>query len=342
MATKVFQYVKGAAIPSAQSYELWKVRTEEKDGETVVHPITNSPIETQKIKHELEIVGSIGSKGFPDEQSMVMESKGNEVYSPAAGIAPVRDLTDKGYKYYIRFEGHLNIATHFGTSTGVPFQGSVKLWFDSPEVVNGLSVELVFEGKSLYLKANVTDAYYGTDMIKIFNDVGDTSQFISAGIKDITAFGANNNYRRTDPILIDDLTDNILVSTSPLKYACVGPFQDDNSSVDKIIFYDNISLSSWRKGLRYSAFKKAYLSSAELKVLRDDNAPNAKYVVFCSRPGTDGSGEDFVSLGGIYFLLTGNDEINDKDKLAVIAKGDNVFFSDSPFSNAEPYNKIDS
>lgn len=337
MATKVFQYVKGNAVPNAQSYDLYK-KTD--TGYKIVAG--------QQILHQLEIVGSIGSGGFPDEMEHMTEGVAGaqyDTYRPLTSVTPIRDLTTEGHKYYIRFSGSMNIDTYYGVSRGVPFQGDCRMWFNSPDEITDLEIQGLRHGEdnALYLMTNKTDAYGNANGIKVFNDVGD--QFISAGIvgEELLVYGADSRYRRTDPILIDDLTNNLLASTDPLQYACVGPFQNDNAAVDKILFYDNLSFSSFRKGLRFSSFNTSYVTIEKLKELRDTHASGAKYVVFCSKPGASGQGvQDFVSLGGIYFMLTGNEDVNNGDVLVVQAIGDKVFFDDSPYSNEATYNKIDS
>lgn len=336
MATKVFQYVKGDAVANAQSYTLYK-KTSSGD---------YSEVEGQQILHKLEIAGSIGNKGMPEEFGTMIQKDSDSIWRPLYAVTPIRDLTTEGYKYYIRFKGSMDIDTYYGTSRGVSFQGDCRMWFDSPDEIKDLEITGLTLGddNAIYLVTNKTDSY-GNKNVNVFADIGERNKYIGASIvnEDFNVYGADYRYRRTDPILIDDLTDNLLASTNPLSYACAGPFKNDNSSATKIMFYDNLTLSSYKTGLHWKDFATKYVTAAQLKTLRDNNAKGAQYVIFCSQPGDGGDiTDDFVSLGGIYFMLTGNSKVEDKDVLVVKAHGDKVFFDDSPYSNEETYNAVDS
>lgn len=328
MAT--FYYVKGDAVPNAQAYELWKGTTKTEDGKEVFVPTGSAPIETQQILQQLQIVGAIGDNGNPAEEKIDFMT-GYE-----KNITPITKLTENGYVYYVRVTGFMDVRTEMSSFSGVPFQGTI--YFNSPSAVNikvtGLqysSADKAIQVVTNYGNANVYDVDFSDTIVSSLQIVSGT--FL---------YGANTAWRRTDFIPISELTDNMRVPGEN-RYVCVGPFGNDPSTIGgyKIAFYMGMSHSTFIKGLRWEDFQEGYINVENLIGLRDEYAKNAKYVIFCSSPNNyEGYGNnDFVSLGGIHFLLTGNDKFTDGEevRLAVKAKGDGTFFSDSPFSNAETY-----
>ncbi|MBR5594044.1 MAG: hypothetical protein IKW46_08230 [Bacteroidaceae bacterium] len=329
MAT--FYYVKGEPVTNAQAYELWKGTTKTENGKEVFVPSGDAPLETQQILQQLQIVGSIGDNGNPAEEELVT----NE--NVVKNIAPITKLTENGYVYYVRVTGFLNVKTSMSSFSGVPFQGTV--YFNTPSAVDFkvTGLEYSAKDKAIQVKTNYGNAnVYNVD----FGDAIISQLLIDNGT--IRFYSANTASRRTDFIPITELTDHLRIPGEN-NYACVGPFGNGVNAIGgyKIAFYTGMSHSTFIKGLRWEDFQEAYLNAEYIQGLVEEYAPNAKYVIFSSSPTNHSTygDNDFVSLGGIHFLLTGSDKFTDGEavKLAVKAKGDGTFFSDSPFSNAEPY-----
>ena len=171
--------------------------------------------------------------------------------------------------------------------------------------------------------------------------------------------GADGNYRRSDYIPMDCLTNDLKNGD---EYACFGVISAPDAYAApyyKIAFYN--SDLSFRDGVTYKQlldkfkdkdgnYTKPYLTVEDIKGLTN-NSTEPTYVMFCSEynPGAvDISGwgtRDIVSVGGFYFPLlephvdmykgTGDDDyaLKDGDYLFAQATADGVFFKSSVWSD---------
>lgn len=350
MAT--FYYVKGKPgyeyVQNAQAYELWKGTKKTENGVDVFVPSGTNPIETQQILQQLQIVGSIGANGNPAERKIsVSLNIGHD-------IVPITKLTPDGYVYYVKADGHFDMLTSMSHVKNAPFKGTFYFQTSTPIQLKAKKLMYSQSDKAIQLVADVgylqADGKTYTTAVEIKTNVWDVDlgdaiiQNIYPVDGGLFLYGAHTEYRRTDFIPIDALTDNLIYAGSNGGYntACVGPFQPDGNAIGgfKIAFYSGMSHSTFKKGLTWSDFQEGYLTAEYIKELRDENASGAKYVIFSSQLGSPGGEkQDFVSLGGINFLLTGNNNFTNGETvvLGVKAKGDGKFFSDSEFSNPEVY-----
>ena len=363
MATKVLQYVKGTQgneyVPNAQGYELWKGTVQ--DNKFV--PSGDAPLATQIINQQLVIPGAIGENGRLAEYNQLLSSGAKK------SVTPITELTETGYKYYIRFSGLLDITSEYGPLTGVSFGG--RLYLSSASVISDLSIPAAGSQQFRLDKDNTDESKRGIYLITSAGDVKVLDKYDFTGpiglVLDgnaVTVHSAHESYRRTDFIKISDLTDNLMIlpviSGQVPEFACVGPFTPKSNDIEayKIAFYDSMNYSSFKGGMKWDDFQTNYVKLEELIGYRDGDsefagvAPGAEYVIFSSSIVNYGTNEgeddaipgerrgDFVSVGGINFLLTGNEAFKSGDILAVKAKGDGTFFSDSAFSNAVTYTPV--
>lgn len=370
MAT--YYYVKGDPVQNAQGYELWKgsKKTENVEGQNieVFVPSDNGKIETQEILKQLVIPGAIGENGKPAERSQTCFL--NDIKT----VYPVTELTEEGYVHYVRVSGHMNIHSEMAPIMHVPFQG--KYYIDKSYIVDnngkfspvefmatGLSVKKP-EGAtkaSIYLSAILLGGISNLDIkqdIKVYGDIDridnlyveiDSSLTPMGDVEyDYVLYSAHEDYRRTDFIPIEGLTDHLrghVFDPENPYYYCVGAFHNDGNAIGayKIAFYDGMAYSTFKAGLRWNEtdFQYPYLTKREIENIRNDEAPDAKYVIFSSsRLNEEGEEDDndFVSVGGVSFMLTNNAQVQAGDILGVKAKGDGTFFADSDFSNPVTYN----
>ncbi len=326
---KIF-YVSGDAVQNAKAYRLAK-----KTGSTYV----DIPPD-QAILRPLTIPGAIGEDGSPAEYETELKKGQSTTFTP------MTKLGEGGYKYYIRVQGTMSVETSGGRMDNVPFQGTKY-------IDNGSEVSISFSSETLKATTSGDKGIFLTTSIgdiKVYDLSTFTGTIYSAKITSINAsgeyaikvFASPTGFRRTDFIKIDDLTDNLLKpNTNPPEYYCAGAFSPTASLAGyKIAFYRSMSHSSFKAGLTYSEIGDTFIDVDTLKGWRDDVAAGAEYVIFSSsQTNVSGAGEDFVSIGAVYFLLTGEygKEITSATELAVKAIGDGVFYTDSEYSNTVTY-----
>lgn len=324
MAT--FYYAKGDPVKNAEGYRLLKKQS---DG-------SYSEVKTQQIKQQLIIPGAIGLNGSPAEFLTICNQ------GISASVIPITKLTTNGYVYYIKVSGLMDVITEDSHLVDVPFEGTLNT-LTSYAAVDFVANGLKYSNGYIYLTTNLGDIQVS------YVDLGDSivsSLQIVDGI--VNVYSAQIPYYRTDFISIDSLTDHLRdpdsADPSNPMYYCAGPFKDDANALSgyKIAFYSGMSYSTFIKGLDWDDFQETFLSVEFLQDLVAEYATNAKYVMFCSSTtnyshfeDTDYEGKDFVSLGGINFLLDGYTPASG-DKFVVQAIGDGKFFADSDYSNEIP------
>lgn len=327
---QTFQYIKGNKVKNAVRYKLFKKSND-----------TYYDVATQEILQIMDIAGTIGSNGSPAETASICPSDGSVT------ITPITKTTGDGRVHYIKVSGEMRVTMDdtIGSLPGnemtyeVPFEGTLNV-SSSAATSFSYTTAMTKKGTGIYLTTSLGD-------IKVY-EIGTTiidSVEVYGG--SILVYGAHTQYRRTDFIPIESLTDD-------LYNACVGVFARDEQEIlaYKIAFYSEIGYSTFLKGVTYADIVtkfgagKQYLTVAEIKQLAEDT-PTAKYVIFSSHTGTgvEDSNSDYVSIGNIYFpLFRGYDALSGDGPHTLVVKaiGDGTFFADSEYSEPVTYTKVSS
>lgn len=370
----IFQFVKGPQIKNATGYVLGKRHPTDNKTEENIHPIGH-----KDVQQKLEIVGAIGAGGVPAEKVENMVSG----VTVSGGASPVTRLGDNGYEYYYRIDGILDVViTPPGNGTqlplpdriqGVPFNTIVKvpdegLRYYKIDWNSPLSVPI---GKNeIYLNISFGASLSTPEItrVKIYDASALPSGTLISNVSlgkiegydtpSVRVSGADGNYRRSDYIPLDCLTNDLKNGD---EYACFGVISAPNDYAApyyKIAFYN--SDLSFRTGVTYSDlldkfhdedgnYTKPYLTVEDIKQFTISSSEPI-YVMFCSEynPGAvDISGwgtRDVVSVGGFYFPLLEPhvsmakgteyevDALNDGDYLFAQSTADGVFFKTSIWS----------
>lgn len=347
---QTLQYVKGDAVANAQEYELHRGIIEGGKFET------KGIVDSYQILRQLHIKGAISDQGTPAERPVVVDI-GNFIE-----VTPITKFTKDGYVYYIRFAGMMEVSIQEGDRfTGISFDAVYELpdyFFETPQASTSVVVKIdslnaltnggVDESGNGIIKLSF---WIGADQNSIINvsvPVGTYGKytFYSAKLADApTIYEGYDEYRCSDIIPIEDLTDNLLIpgtvsDEGDLVFSCVGPFGQTPNGMPgyKVAFYASPiqSKGSFCGGYRFGSgdgtFGSNYLNVNDIKQMANSVNSAAKYVMFCSSPFFGSKPvEDFVSLGKIIFMLNGRPSLESGDVLAVKAIGDGVFFSDSPY-----------
>lgn len=330
---RTYQYIKGNKVENALGYKLWKVNVElGTDGKYKVVDNSAIQLETRGLTIPMSIYGQISRAGVPAEKS-------HSLHNAGTSVIPNVKPSPSGYVYYLRVAGKMNLKLTDGTTrTKVSFSGIIDNLTSQVPVTIATKKEkggiyLADNGKSVYLETTLGD-------VKVY----DLKQYSATEVAfyDILlyVYGAHEDYKRTDFIPIDSLTDD-------LDGYCVGAFSASSGLEGlyyKVAFYETLDYSSFVVGAVFGdkdgiEINKEYLTVQDVKNIltnyTTDWQEKAKYVIFCSstaKTAGNDSGEDRVSVGTSYFPLWKKyDALTNGGYLAVTATGDNVFFADSEF-----------
>lgn len=333
------QYICGkegkSSVPSARGYTLAQKLS---DG-------TYKELETKMTRQGFPFAGSVGGDGTHVPPSEIFTTVGVGE-SSSADVTPIAKFTTEGPKYYIRVKGKMNVDSYEGFSSGVEFSGVG--YVDDPDAFEFYYTGIGYdeETKKVYLYGKKKSNPTNIDITIPVFDLSGTS-VISVSLADIvTVYHADLQYRRTDFIEIDALTDDLYDDNN--RRVCVKTFTPDGSEtpIYKLAFYSEMDYTKCVKTMTYAQLKHYYgnadkpsLTAAEVKDLSTrvpTGTSTGKYVIFTSRKPT--SGEDEVSVG-IYFPLYGQyaDKLVGEPpfELAVKAEGNDITFKDSQYSTID-------
>lgn len=349
MAT--FQYIKGnnelTGIPNAQKYVLFRRHGNSESN------YTYDKLAEQEVIQNITVPGSMYLGEELRRAKHVPMSGGEGVVS---GIFPLRRLTETGYRYYVRFKGEMTV----NIEGRVPieyqeFVGDLDLG-ESPE---GGSQFIIFESMEIradgiYLRV-ATGVYVNVYKIDTSSwGENSTARVVS---NEVVVYERDANYRHTEYIPLQCLTDSIDWTGSGYYKACVGPFDVSNDDDNKITFYNkNLKYLGVVKASEIRAAKEAgdifsseYLSYDDVAAFGDRfyDSSNVEettpfFVVFSSALEEN---TDKVSVGEVYFpmfalerdLVPGKLSADETNVLVVKAIGDGFFYLDSPYSEPIDY-----
>lgn len=323
MAT--YYYVHGNKVENAKYYELYRKNPDEtytyfakQDFQQTLHAPVNGSV----------IRGPIGKDGKPAEMDYSLAHGAGQVNGQF--FMPMAKLTQDGYRYYVRFTGRMNVDTTTATLNYVDYNGI--LYLPSQQQVGSITVEddMDIRSDGIYLKTSLGD-------VNVYSADIDTDTVQGAYIVDVSIWSAPSEYCRTEPILIESLTDDLTggYCYGKISYAYFA------TTVYEIAFYDeNLGFLG---GAEYdditSIFNgpKPFLSVSDInkistQIMDVSNLNAKKFVVFSGAYNQDDKDDspDVVSIGNIYFpLFDPTYPVKKGDKFVVRAIADGFFFKDS-------------
>ena len=310
-------------------------------------------IDTQDRSQSFNINGAMTSKGKPYEDKFELPFDGSETIK---GL-PITEETQNGIRYYFRVEGKLTACTSDGfISYDVDFKGKFYVNDESKHSFKTTpTLTINYNGEAgIFIVLTVQPQGGGsyTETVKVRDlDAGHNVTF--ANITSANMYRALPDYYRTTYIPISSLTDGVGDSN----LWCVLGFKEDTAkpNMPLIILFDKnfevVKTLTYQQIISELKFNEdAFREMGRLNVTHiSDIAPgSAEYVVFVSNDAST-NGDVSISIGNICFQLfnmpdsyfmDGDTPPETSPYLSVIAIGDGVFYSTSPYSKPEKYERV--